>query len=1244
LIFANLGLETKNSPAAPWLVTSNASMGERVEELEKELKIQTEQAGALKQELEELKSSHAEETTRLKLELEALRVAGAEASAGSGGTADEAPRTTAAVEQQRAKIETLREELQKAVTELAQARKLIGELIEADTSRQAKVGERCWNQFKDSQPRALTLLEDNGALTPWQRTRNALIRFTQERRAEVVAQAAAAATEASKKAEEELRKCFIKLKAGAGDVVLGYDGTKPMGLGFGPCPLIPQLLQVNGFAPGPDGEPLMAQASGKLQVGSLLVKVNETALWGYSFMEAVTLMQAKLATARNGGAKMVVTFADSAVQGILPRTEDMRYEAAMANARNDAAVARENERIRAEAEEQRALAAGLQEQLNGLLKEQEQEDAEIGRRCWERYKESMPSKLVVFPDNGKLSPYERAKNGMIKMYRKEKIHILAGEAAARGEAAKFAAEGLKTLYLRLKCGKGDFALRFDGSQPMGMALAPSTTVPHLLCVAAFPRGPDGESLPAEASGRLRPGALLVKVNDSVLFDKGFFETVVLLQAKLAAARKGGPPLVVMFAEDPKAEMRRCEKAVHGALLAKQRHEAAVLAVKQGEGGIISREHGYGGLKKLGAEEGAAESAGQTLKLVELQRQLGELAASEAQRETEIGIRCWEEYKASRPPLLPIVKDDSGLPTWGRFRNRFLIWWQGEKKRLAAESAAATSAAVKDGVEQLRRVYNSLKGGEGPGLFGVDFDGLTPMGLKLELSLPLVGRLVQVNGFARGPKGEVYPAERSGRIKPGALLVKVNDTNLWGKGFLETVVFLQGKLGTARKSGKPAVLTFAEPPTELMRHVERLKYEAAAARLKHELLSPEAAGAQGGERAGEEAAVLREKLDAAELAILKRTQALGMQALATVSVEAELRRVKQALVEAETQARAEADRQAQALGDLGAALERTQAERLVFEAEAEARASELAAAASRQVEVEAELGAELRVREAAWRESEARAVSKTEALEAEIAAEVAGAEARLAAEIEAREGLAAEHAKLEAERANAAAIELAVAREELEQQVAQLEGQLTAEVKANEDLQHVLETLDVAALDAEADPTSNSAPGDDAPGPAAPSPSSSPGPNPLSPALPPLHDKRHHSPAALPPLGHKPTHQEEWAAVAVPVPGEIGVRDYSVLVDASASMRLVDRGAGGVTRWEQARQALQLLVPQVVARDEDGITLYFFSSGYRKFEHVNSASDVTEKFQQTQPRGGTMLAEALRTRSSRTTAAGSKRCW
>ena len=110
--------------------------------------------------------------------------------------------------------------------------------------------------------------------------------------------------------------------------------------------------------------------------------------------------------------------------------------------------------------------------------------------------------------------------------------------------------------------------------------------------------------------------------------------------------------------------------------------------------------------------------------------------------------------------------------------------------------------------------------------------------------------------------------------------------------------------------------------------------------------------------------------------------------------------------------------------------------------------------------------------------------------------------------------------------------------------------------------------------------------------------------------------------------------------ARPYPGgESRVRDYSVLVDASSSMRLADGGpkpslttrpdhtmgggaAGGTSacaagdngggrigglqsRWELARDALELLVPMVVERDEDGISLYFFSTGFRKFTRVNS---------------------------------------
>ena len=57
-------------------------------------------------------------------------------------------------------------------------------------------------------------------------------------------------------------------------------------------------------------------------------------------------------------------------------------------------------------------------------------------------------------------------------------------------------------------------------------------------------------------------------------------------------------------------------------------------------------------------------------------------------------------------------------------------------------------------------------------------------------------------------------------------------------------------------------------------------------------------------------------------------------------------------------------------------------------------------------------------------------------------------------------------------------------------------------------------------------------------------------------------------------------QRASAPRAVAPPRFARVRDYSVLVDASASMRLVDRGAFGRSRWTMARDALELLVPQV----------------------------------------------------------------
>jgi hypothetical protein len=95
-----------------------------------------------------------------------------------------------------------------------------------------------------------------------------------------------------------------------------------------------------------------------------------------------------------------------------------------------------------------------------------------------------------------------------------------------------------------------------------------------------------------------------------------------------------------------------------------------------------------------------------------------------------------------------------------------------------------------------------------------------------------------------------------------------------------------------------------------------------------------------------------------------------------------------------------------------------------------------------------------------------------------------------------------------------------------------------------------------------------------------------------------------------------------------------VRDYAVLVDASSSMRMIDGYVIGQAesrqdRWDQAREALEILLPQVVKKNEDGISLYFFSTGYQKFTHVKSAEVVTDKFRSTRPKGGTQLAEALK---------------
>jgi len=45
------------------------------------------------------------------------------------------------------------------------------------------------------------------------------------------------------------------------------------------------------------------------------------------------------------------------------------------------------------------------------------------------------------------------------------------------------------------------------------------------------------------------------------------------------------------------------------------------------------------------------------------------------------------------------------------------------------------------------------------------------------------------------------------------------------------------------------------------------------------------------------------------------------------------------------------------------------------------------------------------------------------------------------------------------------------------------------------------------------------------------------------------------------------------------------------------------------RWAEAKQAVQLLAPVVTKQDSNGISLYFFSSGYKKYDNVKTSAEV-----------------------------------
>ncbi|MBW4683389.1 MAG: VWA domain-containing protein [Microcoleus vaginatus WJT46-NPBG5] len=86
------------------------------------------------------------------------------------------------------------------------------------------------------------------------------------------------------------------------------------------------------------------------------------------------------------------------------------------------------------------------------------------------------------------------------------------------------------------------------------------------------------------------------------------------------------------------------------------------------------------------------------------------------------------------------------------------------------------------------------------------------------------------------------------------------------------------------------------------------------------------------------------------------------------------------------------------------------------------------------------------------------------------------------------------------------------------------------------------------------------------------------------------------------------------------------RDFTLIIDKSGSMSTPDQ-AGGRSRWEAAQESTLALARKCEQFDPDGITVYLFSSRFKRYENVTS-SKVAQIFQENDPAGTTNLAAVL----------------
>ncbi|HBB35524.1 MAG TPA: hypothetical protein DDZ80_16865 [Cyanobacteria bacterium UBA8803] len=87
------------------------------------------------------------------------------------------------------------------------------------------------------------------------------------------------------------------------------------------------------------------------------------------------------------------------------------------------------------------------------------------------------------------------------------------------------------------------------------------------------------------------------------------------------------------------------------------------------------------------------------------------------------------------------------------------------------------------------------------------------------------------------------------------------------------------------------------------------------------------------------------------------------------------------------------------------------------------------------------------------------------------------------------------------------------------------------------------------------------------------------------------------------------------------------RDYTLIIDKSGSMSTPDQ-AGGKNRWETAEESTLALARKCEQFDPDGITVYLFSSRFKRYSNVTS-SRVAQIFQENEPAGSTNLAGVLK---------------